>query len=346
MILGGLLFCQYWFSDRIALWGMHGHIVTPEQAPELHGAIDRLCALADMPKPRVAIADTDIPNAFATGRSPKAAVVCATSGLLRRLDEPEIEAVLAHELSHVAHRDVAIMTIASSLGVLAGLLTRVMFYAGLFGGRGGGGRTGSELIVAEMFIMLVSILVYAVSFLLTRALSRYRELAADRSGAILIGRPSLLASALVKITGEMGRIPTKDLRHAEPFNAFFFTPAAATGPPRGRVEPGPSRSSPPTRAWSAAWPSWPSSSRSSASPAEPGPPGSSRGTVRHPAGADQAGPAQPRRPVRPAVGGGDPPDGGRPGRGAQGRCVLEAAGRPAGRGRPPRDCRVAVDPRR
>jgi heat shock protein HtpX len=226
VILGGLLFCQYWFSDRIALWGMHGRLVTPEEAPELHGAIDRLCALADMPKPRVAIADTDIPNAFATGRSPKAAVVCATTGLLRRLDEPEIEAVLAHELSHVAHRDVAIMTIASSLGILAGLLTRVMFYAGLFGGRGGGTRTGSQLVIAEMFIMLVSIVVYAVSFLLTRALSRYRELAADRSGAILIGRPSLLASALVKITGEMGRIPTKDLRRAEPFNAFFFTPAS------------------------------------------------------------------------------------------------------------------------
>jgi heat shock protein HtpX len=235
VLVFGLLFCQYWFSDRIALWGMHGRIVTPEQAPELHGAVDRLCALADMPKPRVAIADTDIPNAFATGRSPKAAVVCATTGLLRRLDEPEVEAVLAHELSHVAHRDVAVMTIASSLGVLAGLLTRVMFFAGLFGGggRGGNNQSASQLALIEMAVMLVSVVVYAVSFLLTRALSRYRELAADRSGAILIGRPSVLASALVKVTGEMSRIPTRDLRHAEPFNAFFFTPAATAPQPGG-----------------------------------------------------------------------------------------------------------------
>ena len=238
LVAAALLFAQYWFSDKIALWGMGGKEVTPEQAPQLHGAIDRLCALADMPKPRVAIADTDVPNAFATGRSPKAAVVCATTGLLRRLDEPEIEAVLAHELSHVAHRDVAIMTIASTLGVVAGLTTRAMFYAGLFGGggRGGGNNQGAQqAALIEMAVMLVSIIVYAISFLLTRALSRYRELAADRSGAILTGRPSVLASALVKITGEMGRIPTRDLRQAEPFNAFFFTPAIAQGKSGGGI---------------------------------------------------------------------------------------------------------------
>ncbi len=229
VIAFGLLFCQYFFSDKIAMFAMHAKVVTPEEAPELHGVIDRLCALADMPKPRVAIATTDVPNAFATGRSPKAAVVCATSGLLRRLDEPEIEAVLAHEISHVAHRDVAIMTIASGLGMIAGLLTRVMFYSEIFGGggRSNNNNSGSQLAMIELVVMLVSVVVYFVSFLLTMALSRYRELAADRSGAILIGRPSQLASALIKITGEMGRIPTKDLRAAEPFNAFFFTPALA-----------------------------------------------------------------------------------------------------------------------
>jgi heat shock protein HtpX len=236
IIAFALLFCQYWFSDKIAMYAMHAKEVTPEQAPELHGVVDRLCALADMPKPRVAIATTDIPNAFATGRSPKAAVVCVTSGLLRRLDEPEVEAVLSHELSHVAHRDVAVMTIASGLGMIAGLMTRVLFYSELFGGMGGGGNNNnsqSQAALIEMAVLLVSIVVYFVSFLLTMALSRYRELAADRSGALLIGRPSLLASALVKITGEMGRIPTRDLRAAEPFNAFFFTPAVANGATQG-----------------------------------------------------------------------------------------------------------------
>jgi heat shock protein HtpX len=222
------VFAQYWFSDRIALYAMNGRIVTPEEAPELHGIVDRLCALADMPKPKVAIADTSIPNAFATGRSPNRAVICATTGIMGKLDTEELEGVLAHELSHVAHRDVAVMTIASFLGVVAGLVSRFAFYSEIFGGnRNNNDNGGGAAMVAV--VMLVSIAVYAISFLLTRTLSRYRELSADRSGAILTGRPSALASALQKVTGEMGRIPTNDLRSAEPFNAFFFTPALANG---------------------------------------------------------------------------------------------------------------------
>jgi heat shock protein HtpX len=223
-----ILFVQYWFSDKIALFGMGGRIVTPEQAPQLHGAIDRLCALADMKKPRVAIANTDVPNAFATGRSPNNAVVCATTGLMRRLDEPELEAVLAHELSHVAHRDVAVMTIASFLGMVAGLITRIMLWTGLLGGFGGGrnnNQGGQNVALIELGVLVVSVVVYAISFLLTMALSRYRELAADRSGALLTGRPSALASALVKVTGDLARIPSRDLRSTETFNAFYFTPA-------------------------------------------------------------------------------------------------------------------------
>jgi heat shock protein HtpX len=231
LIAGGFLFFQYFFSDRIALYAMRGQEVSPQQAPELHQVIDRLCALADMPKPRVAISDSDIPNAFATGRNQQHAVVCVTTGILRRLSEPELEAVLSHELSHVAHRDVAVMTIASFLGILAGLVVRYSFYAGAFGGGGWGrsndNRDNSGAII--LLVVLVSAIVYALSFLLTRALSRYRELSADRSGAILIGRPSTLASALVKVSGEMGRIPTRDLRAAEPLNAFFFAPALAPG---------------------------------------------------------------------------------------------------------------------
>ena len=200
------------------------------------------CALADTlqrmarvwhPYARVAIADSDVPNAFATGRSPNSAVVCATTGLMRRLDEAELEAVLAHELSHVAHRDVAVMTIASFLGVVAGLITRIMFWTGMMGGFGGSNNSNNNnsndnAALVEMAVLVVSVVVYAISFLLTRALSRYRELAADRSGALLTGQPSALASALVKVTGEMSRIPTRDLRAAESFNAFYFTPAIAT----------------------------------------------------------------------------------------------------------------------
>jgi heat shock protein HtpX len=227
VFVGGFLAVQWFFSDRIALYSMGGHEVTPEQAPQLHAIVDRLCALADMPKPKVAIADTDVPNAFATGRSPKRAVVCATTGIMRRLDERELEGVLSHELSHVAHRDVTVMTLASFVGVLAGFLTRMAIYSGMFGGRRNNNDNGGAPVI--LIITLVSVIVYALSFLLTRTLSRYRELAADRAGAFLTGQPSALASALTKISGEMGRIPTKDLRQAEPFNAFFFTPAVAPG---------------------------------------------------------------------------------------------------------------------
>ena len=227
VIAGGLLVVQYWFSDRIALTAMHAQVVTPQEQPWLHGIIDRLCATADMPKPRVALAATDLPNAFATGRNTERAVVCVTTGMLRSLDTDELEGVLAHELSHIAHRDVAVMTVASFLGVLAGMLTRFMFYSQMFGGRR---RDGDQTYVLIMLVMLVSAVVYTLSFLMIRALSRYRELAADRAGATLTGRPSALAAALTKVTGEMARIPTRDLRTAQAFNAFFFTPAVGARP--------------------------------------------------------------------------------------------------------------------
>ncbi|MXM62782.1 zinc metalloprotease HtpX [Streptomyces sp. HUCO-GS316] len=228
VIAAGLLAAQYWFSDRIALFAMHGRLVTPEEQPELHGVIDRLCAIADMPKPQVAVSSMDLPNAFATGRNADHAVVCVTTGLLRRLEPEELEGVLAHELSHVAHRDVAVITIASFLGVIAGLMVRFAFYSQLFGG--GRDRRDDQNTAALLFaVMAVSALVYALSFLLIRALSRYRELAADRAAALLTGRPSALASALTKVTGDIARIPTQDLRTAQAFNAFFFTPALGPG---------------------------------------------------------------------------------------------------------------------
>ncbi|HXA61898.1 MAG TPA: zinc metalloprotease HtpX [Streptosporangiaceae bacterium] len=228
---GVFLFVQYFYSGKIALFAMHGREVTPAEAPELHGVIDRICALADAPKPKVAISDIDVPNAFATGRNQKEAVVCVTTGLLRRLDPVELEAVLAHEMAHVAHRDVAVMTIASFLGVVAGLITRFGLEWGLWGGfsnrdrNNDGDSTGAILLA----VVAVSALAYGISFLLTRALSRYRELSADRSAALLTGRPSALASALTKVSGEIARIPTNDLRAGEPFNAFFFAPAFTKG---------------------------------------------------------------------------------------------------------------------
>jgi len=227
---GGMLFCQYFFSAKFAMFSMHAHEVTPEQEPKLHEIVDRLCLMADMPKPKVGVAEIDMPNAFATGRSPKAAVVCATRGIMNRLSDEELEAVLAHEISHVAHRDVAVMTIASGVGLLAGMVSRMAMWGAMLGGNGGRGRdNGNNVIVVELAIMLVSMVISVVAYLLTMTLSRYRELSADRSGAILIGKPSALASALINITGDMGKIPTTDLRKAEGMNAFFFAPALAPG---------------------------------------------------------------------------------------------------------------------
>ncbi|EFQ83438.1 peptidase, M48 family [Aeromicrobium marinum DSM 15272] len=211
---------QWYFSDSLALKSMGAKVVEPHQAPELHAMIDRLCVLADMPKPRVAVAVTDVPNAFATGRTPKHSAVCVTTGIMQRLDAEELEGVLAHELAHVANRDVTVMTVATSLGLLAGLVTRYGFYFG-GGGRGRGNNNNLPFIV----VFLVSIVVYFLSFLLTRSLSRYRELSADRSGAYLTGQPSKLASALMKISGDMSRIPSRDLRETGAVSAFFFAPA-------------------------------------------------------------------------------------------------------------------------
>ncbi|BBC96434.1 zinc metalloprotease HtpX [Streptomyces griseofuscus] len=226
VLMGVMFVAQFWFSDRIAMFAMHGRVVEREEYPELHAVVDRLCAMADMPKPTVAVSEMDMPNAFATGRNPDHAVVCVTTGLLRRLEPGELEGVLAHELSHVAHKDVAVITIASFLGVVAGLLVRFAFYSQIFGG----GRRDQNTAVVFAGVMGVSAAVYAISFLLIRALSRYRELAADRAAAQLTGRPSALASALTKVTGDIARIPTKDLRTAQAFNAFYFTPATGKEP--------------------------------------------------------------------------------------------------------------------
>lgn len=222
---GGIAIGSLFYSDKIALSTAGAQIVTPQQAPDLHGIVDRVCALADMPKPRVAISPTDIPNAFATGRNTKKAVLCVTDGLLRRLNREELEGVIAHELSHVAHKDVTVMTVASFLAIIAGLLIRFSFYGELFGGGGRRNSNDQNSGLILLAIMAVSIVVYAISFLLIRLLSRYRELSADRSGAMLTGQPSALASALQKVSGTIARIPTKDLREAQPLNAFFFVPA-------------------------------------------------------------------------------------------------------------------------
>jgi heat shock protein HtpX len=225
VIVIGLAFFQYYTSDKLALAASGAKIVSPEEAPDLHAMVERLCAMAGLPKPRVAVIDTDVPNAFATGRSPNHAAIAVTQGLWRRLEPQEVESVLAHELSHVANRDVLVMTIASFFAMLAALLTRFGLYAGLFGGFGGGNRdNNNNQVPVWLIIFLVSVVVYAISFVLIRTISRYREYAADRGSAIITGAPENLMSALQKISSGITQIPQRDLREVQGMNAFFIIP--------------------------------------------------------------------------------------------------------------------------
>ncbi|TMM07656.1 MAG: zinc metalloprotease HtpX [Actinobacteria bacterium] len=223
LIVIGLAFFQYYTSDKLALKAAGAKVLERDEAPELHDLVERLCAMADLPKPKVAIVDTDVPNAFATGRSPKHAAVAVTSGLWRRLDKEEIESVLAHELSHVANRDVLVMTLASFFAMLAALLTRFGLYAGMFGG---GNRNNNNSTPVWLIIFVASLLTYVISFILIRTISRYREYAADRGSALITGAPENLMSALQKISSQMTMIPDRDLREVAGMNAFFIIPTS------------------------------------------------------------------------------------------------------------------------
>lgn len=211
---------QYYLSDRIVLAASGARLVSADEAPELHSVIERLSVMADLPKPKVAIANSAVPNAFATGRNQKHAVVAVTSSLLQRLEEPEVEAVLAHELSHVKNRDMLVMTVASFVTTIAGFLMRYWFFFG-----GGGNRRDNNIFL--FFVALAA--VWIISFLITRALSRYREYAADRGSAIITAHPANLASALLKISGYVQRVPTDDIRKVEGISQFFIIPAISRG---------------------------------------------------------------------------------------------------------------------
>ena len=226
VIIIGLAVVQYWTSDKLALAASGAKIVTQEQAPELHAMVERLCAMADLPKPRVAIVPSNVPNAFATGRNPKHAAIAVTQGLWSRLEPREVEAVLAHELSHVANRDVLIMTVASFFAMLAAMLTRFGLYAGMFGGGYGGNRNNNNQnqVPVWLIIFAVSVITYAISFILIRTISRYREYAADRGSALITGAPENLMSALQKIASGITQIPQQDLREVAGMNAFFIVP--------------------------------------------------------------------------------------------------------------------------
>ena len=220
VIVAGLAVFQYFSSAKLAQLASGAKVVERDQAPALHDMVERLCAMADLPKPKVAIIDTHVPNAFATGRNPKHAAVAVTTGLWETLEPQEVEGVIAHELSHISNRDVLIMTLASFFAMLAGLITRFAMYAGLFGG-GGRDRNGPPI---WLIVLVVSIVTYFLSYILIRTISRYREYAADRGAALLTGAPENLMSALQKIAGHMTAIPKRDLREVESMNAFFIVP--------------------------------------------------------------------------------------------------------------------------
>jgi heat shock protein HtpX len=221
VVVAALAIFQYFSSAKLALLASGAKVVERDQAPALHDMIERLCAMADLPKPKVAVIDTPVPNAFATGRSPKHAAVAVTTGLWETLEPQEIEGVLAHELSHIGNRDVLIMTLASFFALLAGLITRFAVYAGLWGG----GRRDNNGPPVWLIVLLVSAITYALSYVLIRAISRYREYAADRGSALITGAPEHLMSALQKISGHIARIPERDLREVASMNAFFIIPA-------------------------------------------------------------------------------------------------------------------------
>ena len=225
VIVIGLAFFQYYTSDKLALKASGAKVVGPEEAPQLHAIVERLAAMAEIQKPRVAIVDTDVPNAFATGRNQKHAVVAVTRGLWERLDEREIEGVLAHELTHIANRDVLVMTVASFFAMLAAVLTRFGLYAGMFGGFGGSRDNNNNSVPIWLIVIVVSAVTYFLSWILIRTISRYREYAADRGSAVITGAPEYLMSALQKISSQMTLIPQRDLREVEGMNAFFIIPA-------------------------------------------------------------------------------------------------------------------------
>ena len=223
VIVGALAFFQYFTSDKLALKAAGARIVERDEAPQLHDMIERLCAMADLQKPRVAIIESDVPNAFATGRNQKHAAVAVTTGLWNRLEPKEVEGVLAHELSHIANRDVLVMTVASFFAMVAALLTRFGLYSGMFGGFGGN-RDNNNNVPVWLIVLLVSVVTYFISQILILAISRYREYAADRGSALITGAPEYLMSALQKIASGITQIPQRDLREVEGMNAFFIVP--------------------------------------------------------------------------------------------------------------------------